>query len=171
VFGVSFQELMILAVMALLVLGPHKLPGLLRTLGAWVRKLRRLTTEVRQQSGIDDVLRAEGFDGGLNEVRSLMRGGASMPTASTRFRSSHTTSGSPRDPFTGDHSREYPLEGPDAGAALPEDLVPGPPEAASVAPLATSALPASAPTAGDAADAIKPPLSGALDGKKGDEAT
>jgi len=62
---------------ALLVLGPDKLPGMLRTLGQWLARLRKLTTEVRYQSGIDDVLRAEGLDGGLSELRGLMRGGLS----------------------------------------------------------------------------------------------
>ena len=78
-FGVSFPELIVLGTVALLVLGPEKLPGMLRTMGQWVAKLRRLTTEVRYQSGIDEVLRAEGFDGGLNELRAMMRGGVSAP--------------------------------------------------------------------------------------------
>lgn len=116
-----------LGTVALLVLGPDKLPGMLRTLGQWIAKLRRLTTEVRYQSGIDDVLRAEGFDGGLTELRSIMRGGGSSPTA----RQPQTyRSPPPAEPFVPDKSREYPVEGPDAYGALPEDLLPGtPPEA------------------------------------------
>ncbi len=110
-----------LGTVALLVLGPDKLPGMLRTMGQWVAKLRRLTTEVRHQSGIDEVLRAEGFDGGLNELRSMMRGGGGP---------SHYPP--PRAPvtelFVPDRSREYPTEGADAYGALPEDLLtPSPP--------------------------------------------
>jgi sec-independent protein translocase protein TatB len=127
VFGVSFPELLVLGTVALLVLGPDKLPGMLRTMGQWVAKLRRLTTEVRYQSGIDEVLRAEGFDGGLNELRSMMRGGATQPPPPR-----------PAAPerFVSDPSREYPPEGPDSYGALPEDLLaPSPP------PLATAAVP------------------------------
>ena len=115
-FGVSFPEFIVLGTVALLVLGPDKLPGMLRTMGQWVAKVRRLTTEVRYQSGIDEVLRAEGFDGGLNELRSMMRGGApSHSPAPVR----------PPQPevFVPDRTREYPSEGADAYGALPEDLV------------------------------------------------
>lgn len=120
-FGVSFPELLVLGTVALLVLGPDKLPGMLRTLGKWVAKLRKLTTEVRYQSGIDDVLRAEGFDGGLNELRSIMRGGAGA--AAGAYGNAVRAPAAPEH-FAADKTREYPLEGPDAYGALPEDLLP-----------------------------------------------
>jgi sec-independent protein translocase protein TatB len=137
VFGVSFPELVVLGTVALLVLGPEKLPGMLRTMGQWVAKLRRLTTEVRHQSGIDEVLRAEGFDGGLNELRSIMRGGSvSTPSHQATIRQPAA------EQFVSDKSREYPAEGPDAYGALPEDLVsPAPAALPEVVPLA---LPATA---------------------------
>jgi sec-independent protein translocase protein TatB len=120
VFGVSFPELLVLGTVALLVLGPEKLPGMLRTLGQWLAKLRKLTTEVRNQSGIDDVLRAEGFDGGLNEFRSIMRGGGAAAAYQPPSRAPALA-----EHFVPDKSREYPPEGADAYGALPEDLVPG----------------------------------------------
>lgn len=137
-FGVSFPELVVLGTVALLVLGPQKLPGMLRTMGQWVAKLRRLTTEVRYQSGIDEVLRAEGFDGGLNELRTIMRGGtATMASHQATVRQPAA------EQFASDKSREYPAEGPDAYGALPEDLVSPPP--AELPPAeATLALPAGA---------------------------
>lgn len=150
-FGVSFTEFLLLGTVALLVLGPDKLPGMLRTLGHWIAKLRRLSTEVRHQSGIDEVLRAEGFDGGLNELRSMMRGGVPQ----------HPYQPPPRlqEPqFIPDRSREYPVEGPDIQGALPEDLVgetsapaaplPGPAEAAPALPAAPEPAQAKAPEAG-----------------------
>lgn len=115
-FGVSFPEFVVLGTVALLVLGPDKLPGMLRTMGHWITKVRRLTTEVRYQSGIDEVLRAEGFDGGLNELRSMMRGGGG-------YTAQHAPRPAQPEPFVPDRSREYPVEGPDAQGALPEDLV------------------------------------------------
>jgi sec-independent protein translocase protein TatB len=136
VFGVSFPELVVLGTVALLVLGPEKLPGMLRTMGQWVAKLRRLTTEVRYQSGIDEVLRAEGFDGGLNELRSIMRGGAASAASH-----SATIRQPAQEQFVSDKSREYPAEGPDSYGALPEDLVSPapaalPPAGAALAPAA-----------------------------------
>lgn len=102
---------------ALLVLGPQKLPGMLRTLGNWVAKLRKLTNEVRYQSGIDDVLRAEGFEGGLSELRSIVRGGGGPAPYVPAPRPAPVP-----EHFVADRSREYPVEGPDAYGALPEDL-------------------------------------------------
>ena len=72
-FGISFTELLVILVVGLIVLGPQKLPGLFRSLGQWIAQLRRLTTEVRVQSGIDEILRAEGLQGGLSELRGMMR--------------------------------------------------------------------------------------------------
>jgi sec-independent protein translocase protein TatB len=124
VFGISFSEFLVLGTVALLVLGPDKLPGLLRTLGKWLAKLRKLTSEVRSQSGIDDVLRSEGFDGGLHELRSLMRGGLGS-TVFAQHAPQLPTPAPARDHFAPDKSREYPAEGADSYGALPEDLVPG----------------------------------------------
>lgn len=107
-----------IAVVALLAVGPRRLPGMLRDLGNWIRKLRKMTTDVRAQTGIDDILRAEGLSGGLNELRSLMRGGAPAAPAAPYYR--------PHDDpnqIEIDASREYPPEGADAKGAIPDDLV------------------------------------------------
>jgi sec-independent protein translocase protein TatB len=120
VFGISFTEIAVIALVALIVVGPHKLPGMLRTLGEWIGKLRRLTSEVRAQTGIDDILRQEGIEGGLGELRSVLRGdlGVSQRTSRTRLAA---------DPYPDameiDRYREYPPEGADAYGALPDDLV------------------------------------------------
>jgi sec-independent protein translocase protein TatB len=160
VFGVSFTEFLVLGTVALLVLGPDKLPGMLRTLGQWLAKLRKLTTEVRYQSGIDDVLRSEGLDGGLNELRGLMRGGIggsmlSHATAATTPQASRAS----HDHFMPDKSREYPAEGVDAYGALPEDLVPGTQLAPAGNPVAAPAATTTTTTAADAAALpVTPPL-------------
>ena len=93
------------------------LPAMLRDLGNWLRKLRKMTIDVRAQTGIDDILRAEGVHGGLSELRSLMRGGP-VP-APTPYRSYEE----PRSNVDIDVSREYPPEGADAKGAIPDDLV------------------------------------------------
>ncbi|HTM43739.1 MAG TPA: hypothetical protein VL137_02220, partial [Polyangiaceae bacterium] len=78
----SFSEIMLLGLVTLVVVGPKNLPQALGTLGKWVAKLRRIGNEVRFQIGVDDMLRQEGLQGGLNELRSLMRGGLAGGIAS-----------------------------------------------------------------------------------------
>jgi sec-independent protein translocase protein TatB len=120
VFGISFTELALIAVVTLVVVGPQKLPGMLRTVGEWTRRLRRITTEVRAQTGIDDILRQEGIDGGLNELRGMLRG--DLGSLARDHRPAPAA-----DPYREiveiDASREYPPEGVDAYGALADDLV------------------------------------------------
>lgn len=122
-FGVSFTEIAVIALVALIVVGPEKLPKVLYTLGQWVGKLRRLTTEVRAQTGIDEILRQEGFQGGLRELRGLLRGDIAAGHAAHDDTARHGG----YDPYEAaielDSTREYPLEGVDAHGALADDLV------------------------------------------------
>lgn len=120
-----------ICVVALIAVGPKKLPGMLHTLGQWLRKIRNLTSEVRSQTGIDDLLRAEGLHGGLNELRGLLRGAHSNPFEPPRPAVPAVPAQVPfEDPYANleiDVSREYPLEGADSFGALPDDLLDDPP--------------------------------------------
>lgn len=134
-FGFSFSEVVLIGVVTLVAVGPQRLPGLLKNLATWIRKLRKMTTDVRQQTGIDDLLRAEGLNGGLSELRTLMRGGGGIAPAPAPYRA-------PEDPYGHieiDISREYPPEGADAKGALPDDLAGDAPSVA--APVGTTAAP------------------------------
>jgi len=118
VFGTSLSEIAVVGVVALVVVGPQKLPTMLRTLGQWTGKLRRMTMEMRAKTGIDEILREEGIDG-VAELRSLLRGEiAAAKTAMQRpiF-----------DPYQDDApvdlAAEYPPEGADSKGAIPEDLL------------------------------------------------
>ncbi|ACL71319.1 twin-arginine translocation protein, TatB subunit [Thioalkalivibrio sulfidiphilus HL-EbGr7] len=46
-FDVGFWEILVILVVALLVVGPDRLPGLAREVGLWVRKIRGFVTNVR----------------------------------------------------------------------------------------------------------------------------
>ena len=122
-FGVSVTELFMIAVVLLVVVGPHKLPGMLRTLGSSIRKLRIFTTEMRAQTGIDEILREEGIEGGLQELRTLLRGDLRAMAAGTDRRASPPEPDPYASPGPVDRFREYPTEGVDAGGALPDDIV------------------------------------------------
>ena len=54
-FGVDTSELLLIAVVALLFIGPKDLPGALRTLGRWVGKVRGMARHFN--SGIEAVIR------------------------------------------------------------------------------------------------------------------
>lgn len=73
-FGLSFGELCMLLIVAVVVLGPKELPRYLRKAGQMASRLRRLAYEMREKSGIDEVLRSEGIAGDIAEIRKLARG-------------------------------------------------------------------------------------------------
>nr|VFK16341.1 MAG: sec-independent protein translocase protein TatB [Candidatus Kentron sp. LPFa] len=56
-FDIGFWEVTIIAIIALLVIGPDRLPEFARTTGLWIRKARQFLSGVK--SDIDRELRAE----------------------------------------------------------------------------------------------------------------
>lgn len=48
-FDIGFAELLLVSVVGLLVLGPDRLPGAIRTLSLWLGKLRRSFNSVRAE--------------------------------------------------------------------------------------------------------------------------
>jgi sec-independent protein translocase protein TatB len=60
-FGIGFQELVMIAVVALIVLGPERLPATLREVAKFIRQIRNLTNEFTQQFG-DDFKALEDLD-------------------------------------------------------------------------------------------------------------
>jgi len=48
-FGLSFGELLIIAVVALILLGPERLPGAARALGKGLRELRQASEDLKDQ--------------------------------------------------------------------------------------------------------------------------
>ena len=121
-FGISFTEILVIALVALVFVGPQKLPKMLRTVGEWIAKVRSLTSQVRQQTGIDEILKQEGIDGGLSELRNIMRGDLSS-VGRSRSRTSRPSNDPYEDPIEYDRTRENPVEGPDCYGALPDDLL------------------------------------------------
>ena len=47
-FDVGFSELVVIGAIALIVLGPKRLPEVARTAGKWMARLRRFVSEVKQ---------------------------------------------------------------------------------------------------------------------------
>jgi len=56
-FDIGFWELGLISVIALLVVGPERLPSLARTLGLWLGKARRMFTSIKDE--IDREIRVD----------------------------------------------------------------------------------------------------------------
>jgi sec-independent protein translocase protein TatB len=72
-FGIDSPELLVIAIVALVVIGPKELPGMLRSWGKWMAQMRGMAAEFRghvdemvRQSELDDVKKqlegSSGFD-------------------------------------------------------------------------------------------------------------
>jgi sec-independent protein translocase protein TatB len=153
VFGLSFGELCMVLIVAVVVLGPKELPRYLRKAGQLAGKLRRMAYDMREKSGIDEILRTEGIDRDIAEIRKLARGeiagvvasvkstadalrpqlpgtgGAASPTTPNRSDAAPSPYAPTQVPFssgaavTVDREREYPREGADSYGALPDTAV------------------------------------------------
>ncbi|UTW09574.1 Sec-independent protein translocase protein TatB [Pseudomonas benzenivorans] len=60
-FDVGFTELLLVGLVALLVLGPERLPGAVRTAGLWIGRIKRsfsaIKAEVEREIGADEIRR------------------------------------------------------------------------------------------------------------------
>jgi sec-independent protein translocase protein TatB len=79
VFDIGFSELLLIAVVGLLVLGPERLPTAVRTTSLWIGRLRRQFTEIRaeveREIGADEIraqLRNEEIMEQLRESREVI---------------------------------------------------------------------------------------------------
>lgn len=68
-FDIGFWEILVIGVIALLVIGPDRLPGVARTVGTWVGRTRRFVGQVK--TDIDKEIRAEELKKALQNNASL----------------------------------------------------------------------------------------------------
>ena len=140
-FGLGFGEIIVIVIVGLVILGPKELPKMLRKVGRFAGKLRRMAADLRAQSGIDDALRTEGLADDIAEIRKLARGeldvvrkaasvdltGTAAVTASASALASTTGSSSNDRTYDPDfyvvRDREYPRDGADAYGALPDNAI------------------------------------------------
>jgi sec-independent protein translocase protein TatB len=145
-FDIGISEIMLIAVVALVVLGPEKLPKTARTLGHLFGRLQRYVADVK--ADINRELE-------LEELKKLQ---AQVQTAATSFESSMSTAAT--EIQAGVQAVETDLNaaaGSGAQTAAAPDALPPSPQ---TAPAASDALPRSpqtAPAARDAPDAPRQP--------------
>ena len=75
-FDIGFFELIIIAIVALVVIGPEKLPGVARTAGKWVGRMSRFITDVKtdidREIKQEELRKALAEDAGLDEIKQIM---------------------------------------------------------------------------------------------------
>lgn len=78
-FDIGFSELLLVAIVGLLVLGPERLPTAVRTTSLWIGRLRRqfteIRTEVEREIGADEIraqLRNEEIMDQLRESQEVL---------------------------------------------------------------------------------------------------
>jgi len=69
-FGIDSPELLVIAIVALVVIGPKELPGLLRSWGKWMAQMRGMAAEFRGH--VDEMVRQSELD----EVKKQLTGAA-----------------------------------------------------------------------------------------------
>ena len=196
-FDVGFQEITLIGLIALIVVGPERLPKMARTLGLWMGKIRYYVGQVK--SDIDREVRAqelkemldkpareldelksvaEETKGTLDQARGL------LGEAKTTFDDAAAGASTANEPAAGSI---FPTELPDVGPARPESpetaSVPSteaapepsePAETASVpstetAPVTASPEPAARPEPGEAESGAPDSPSVATNSRESDE--
>jgi sec-independent protein translocase protein TatB len=71
-FGIDSSELLLIAVVALVVIGPKELPGLLKTWGKWMSQMRGMASEFRGH--VDEMVRQSELDQVKKQLESSVSG-------------------------------------------------------------------------------------------------
>ncbi len=133
------EEIMVVAVAALIFVGPKDLPVVLRRVGQFTAKMRGLAAEFR--ASFDEMARQSELDELKKEVEALRRGDVIAPVAKDlddHFEALHREFGAPPPAGVGPREGEI-IAGPDAPkpammpltlSQAPETAVPTPPASA-----------------------------------------
>ena len=113
-FDISFPELILIAIVGLLVIGPKRLPEALRTLGLWMGRMRRSFTnvkaEIEKEIGMDEIRRQLHNEAVMEEMKRIEREVRQSVQEAERSPGAdvHT------DPAASEHRIEPPGGNPDA---------------------------------------------------------
>ena len=77
-FDIGWQELLVLAVLAIIVVGPKDLPRAIKTVTQWIRKARSMARDL--QDGLDEVVREAELDDIKKEANKIMNGDGVDPS-------------------------------------------------------------------------------------------
>lgn len=121
-FEIGGLELLLIAVVGLLVIGPERLPETLRTIGLWLGRLRRqflsVKTEIEREIGMDEVRRQlhnEAVMEQMKRIESDVRDSVNPETIDPNLSGEHTSAeNTPAPPTEADleaaHQRKLSAE-------------------------------------------------------------
>jgi len=120
-FGIGFQEMLIILVVVLIFFGPKRLPDLAKSLGKGIAEFKKASEEVRK--GIEDAVKEEAADETPNPPEDLSSYGKAPGSASA-----------PEEPVPTEPAPPADVPSP-AGDAPPDDapMEPSPPTDATAA--------------------------------------
>lgn len=82
-FDIGFTELVLVAVIGLLILGPERMPVAVRTIGLWVGKIKRIVSGVQKE--IQDELRIDEIRNKADANRKAIEGRMAELSAETNI--------------------------------------------------------------------------------------
>lgn len=109
-FDIGFAELLVIAVLGLLILGPERLPGAIRTSSLWLGRLRRsfndIRAEIEKEVGADEIRRQlhnESVLASLKETKNsisndINNAGQQVSEIANSLHSEHSIGASAADP-------------------------------------------------------------------------
>jgi sec-independent protein translocase protein TatB len=154
-FGIDSPELLIIAVVALVVIGPKELPGMLRSWGNWMSKMRGMASEFRGH--VDEMVRQSELD----EVKKQLEAAPGLdlqaldPTKEIKSAIQEGMSEGEKALADAKSTIDNPLAEPESAPQIAAEPQPvAAPVAMAEAPSAAAAEPAPVPTA--ASDQPKP---------------
>ena len=158
-FGIDSPELLVIAIVALIVIGPKELPNMLRSWGKWMAQARGMASEFRghvdemvRQSELDDVKKQLESTSGL-DLQSL------DPTKQIKSAIQEGMAEGEKAIAEAKGTFDNPLAEPESApqiAAEPQPSVAEAPSAVAEAPSAVASEPLSEPTPSAAAES--PPV-------------
>ncbi|WP_153916758.1 Sec-independent protein translocase protein TatB [Shewanella sp. TC10] len=66
--GIGFMELLLIGILGLVVLGPERLPGAVRSISGWIRSLKRMANSVKDE--LEQELKIEELHADLKKAES-----------------------------------------------------------------------------------------------------
>lgn len=143
----GWTEILLIAVITLIVVGPKELPNVLRTVSYWIRRARGLARDF--QKGVDDIVREAELDDIKKELKDVSSG-----DMSARIENAVDPTGEIKDAFKLDKPDTAKAAKPDAPKieASSGKAADAPPAADATAPVSPTPEPASTggPDDGDA---------------------
>ena len=144
-FGIEWSEYAVIAIVALIVIGPKELPAVLRAIGQWTTKIRRMAAEF--QSQFQEALREAEMADLKKEVDSLSDAAKGFSQFDDPIR--EATKWEAKPDGIANPAAASSTEAPQESVAVASVPHPGPPSQAGEGQSASASLPASDGTIGE----------------------